>query len=333
MVSSRAFRRLGNIIISIILTLGIGFFIFKSLDLAALKNIFGTIRWEFLFISLVFFYGSLVARAFRFSTLLQEPISLLTMTDVMAAVAFFNGILPARTGELSYLYFLKKRSNVSDGENIASLIIGRIFDAVVAGLFAISAAYGMYRVGLLRFDIFVGAAGIFCFSFFIFLLMMFGSRYIRSFAFWVQNHTTLGKKIFFIRFAQKLDEMSVTFQRVRTKTLMIRAFASTILVWCLIFVFLWFLVMSLQVHISFWQSIFLFILPSIIGVLPIQPIGGVGLYEAALMFGFLVLGFNKDIALQLSIVIHAELLLMSLVFFLLSAPRLFRMKQIYESTI
>ncbi len=46
-----------------------------------------------------------------------------------------NNLLPARTGELSYVYLLKTEQKITTGEGLATLVIARIFDFIIISIF------------------------------------------------------------------------------------------------------------------------------------------------------------------------------------------------------
>lgn len=87
-----------------------------------------------------------ILRAYRFGVLLDwrgpadegaadrpanRPITIL---PEMFALSFFNTILPSRSGELSFPYFMWRRHGVAVGESTAALIVVRIFDYLAVGL-------------------------------------------------------------------------------------------------------------------------------------------------------------------------------------------------------
>ena len=69
-------------------------------------------------------------RAFRFGVLLNLPgwrVALAILPE-MFALSFLNNVLPSRTGELSFPYFMQRRHQIPIGESATALLIARVFD-------------------------------------------------------------------------------------------------------------------------------------------------------------------------------------------------------------
>ena len=77
----------------------------------------------------VFYLLTNLLRAWRFGVLLRMSglIPPLRLLPEMFALSFLNNVLPSRTGELSFPYFLHRRHGVPIGESATTLLIARIF--------------------------------------------------------------------------------------------------------------------------------------------------------------------------------------------------------------
>ena len=69
-------------------------------------------------------------RAVRFHILLNREVGIKDLFNIICIHNMVNNLLPARTGELSYVYLLKKRHNKTVGVGAATLIIARLFDII-----------------------------------------------------------------------------------------------------------------------------------------------------------------------------------------------------------
>ena len=79
-------------------------------------------------------------RAMRFYILFKGDIKLRDLFNIVCIHNMMNNILPARTGELSYIYLLKKYHNKNIGEGVATLLVARVFDIIsISLLFGVSA--------------------------------------------------------------------------------------------------------------------------------------------------------------------------------------------------
>jgi len=79
---------------------------------------------------------SYVFRALRFRILLSGEVGMRDLFKVVCVHNMMNNLLPARTGELSYIYLINNVHGRNIGEGIATLVIARVFDFVaIAGIF------------------------------------------------------------------------------------------------------------------------------------------------------------------------------------------------------
>ncbi len=66
---------------------------------------------------------------------------------------FFNQILPARTGELTLIYYLKKVGGASLSRGLHILVVTRIYDLIIVAVFFLASVLAFYgdaiRPGLL----------------------------------------------------------------------------------------------------------------------------------------------------------------------------------------
>lgn len=77
------------------------------------------------------YFCTYILRALRFSILLNGTVRLADLLPIICVHNMMNNILPARTGELSYVYLVKKLQGRTTGEGIATLLVARVFDFIV----------------------------------------------------------------------------------------------------------------------------------------------------------------------------------------------------------
>lgn len=82
----------------------------------------------YIIIGFILYLGSYFFRALRFHILLNSKVSIKDLFSIVCVHNMANNILPARTGEVSYVYLSKKLHNISVGEGVASLMVARVFD-------------------------------------------------------------------------------------------------------------------------------------------------------------------------------------------------------------
>jgi len=83
---------------------------------------------SWLLLSLGLFVLADVLRALRFTVLLTVPIPARRLFPVVIVQGLANVILPARLGEVSYLYLLRSRDRVPVADSLSSLVLARLAD-------------------------------------------------------------------------------------------------------------------------------------------------------------------------------------------------------------
>ncbi|WP_269849783.1 lysylphosphatidylglycerol synthase transmembrane domain-containing protein [Methanosarcina horonobensis] len=98
--------------------------------IATIKNIDKT----YLVLGFFLYVLSYLLRGLRFHILLDKKISLTDLFHIVCVHNMVNSILPARSGELSYIYILKKYHDKSTGEGVATLMVARVLDFITISL-------------------------------------------------------------------------------------------------------------------------------------------------------------------------------------------------------
>ena len=91
--------------------------------------------------------GCYIFRTARFYYLLNREIPVPDLFPVVCLHNVINMVLPAKTGELSYVYLVNKHHGRTIGEGIATLLIARIFDIIsISVLFLVSFVIVMHSL-------------------------------------------------------------------------------------------------------------------------------------------------------------------------------------------
>ncbi len=103
--------------------------------------------------SRTFYLGGIFFRAIRFRIILnKKEVRNYDLFTIVAVSNLINNILPARTGELSYIYLLKKLFKVPLKHGTASLVVVRIFDVISISLLLLLSILCLYPENLLPFQ-------------------------------------------------------------------------------------------------------------------------------------------------------------------------------------
>jgi len=117
--------------ISIVVGGFIVWLLLRKIDLWDIPNAIGNIPLRSLGVAFLLHVIATFLKAFRFKVILRSGIRLKHLFPIVSLYMFFANVLPIRTGELSYVYLLKKHDQTSGTKSFASLVIGAIADLLV----------------------------------------------------------------------------------------------------------------------------------------------------------------------------------------------------------
>ena len=118
-------------ILSIIITVVLVWFLLSQVEVQEIVTSLKDVPPHLVLIGFFFYALSYLFRALRFRVLLQKAIGLGTLFNIVAVHTMWTNLLPFRTGELSYLYLLKKKGGVGSYlTGVPSLVLARVFDLV-----------------------------------------------------------------------------------------------------------------------------------------------------------------------------------------------------------
>lgn len=160
--------RIRNFLIPALLTLIFFLFFFKYIPLGEVLRAVKYVSLEDLLSAFFFYTLSQAVRSIRWKPLIKE-LRFLDIYFINSANIFFNNILPARAGELSWFYYAKKLG-VSLKVSAWSFFLGRIFD-VSALIFAGLLVYSLVKGSLFVFIISFGVLFTFIFSYKVYLIL------------------------------------------------------------------------------------------------------------------------------------------------------------------
>lgn len=302
-----------KIIISLVLAAAILYFLLAQISVSDLEKIWSQSSAVFLAAAFVIYIAIIILRAHRFRFILQNKLSAKELFNISSVHSFLNAVLPARTGELSYFYFIRKSGKVNGAENAASLLIARIFDSLICACFILLSIFFVSdSIGNVQGVVAVSLTSFFVILFFSVLFLFWSAAFLRIIS-WIFTKTKINGFAFGIWILKKIGEVVVSIKQARQSSTFLRILVSSALIWFFIFLMIWLIISGLGINISFWKVVFVFTLPIIVGVLPIQTFGGFGTYEGAMALGLVFLGFDKGAAISVSFASHVIGILFSLI--------------------
>jgi len=296
-------KRIFSIFIAIIITIALFSILFSQIELWDVIEILIKIKPIYLIAGFIFYTASYLFRALRLYILLNREIGIKELFSIVCIHTTALNILPARSGELSYIYLLNKRHKRTTGEGAASLITIRIMDIITVSLFFFISLIITHDLPPIVMNA-IKIIGLFLFFTVLFIIMFILN--CDRFVYLLRNlsiYLKINEKKAVNYIFNKLDEMSRTFQKL-TRTLFINSIIISICIWIMLYSSLYSLIEAMGIGVTF--DLFLlastfFLMTSII---PVQGFGGFGTLEGGWAISFMAVGVAKDAAISSGIIVH-----------------------------
>ncbi|MBI1870271.1 MAG: flippase-like domain-containing protein [Chlamydiae bacterium] len=249
-----------------------------------------------IFLAFLFYTVTTFLRALRWQGMLVgKKIRLFSLFCVTSIHNILNHLLPARTGEASYVILMKKTASVSSSQGIATLLLARVFDLTAMGFFFLGSLLLFWN------QITVPVMKLFMITFFSlpFLLLIFLVAFSRKGAqavhdFFLKRGFLKWK--FFSWLSQGLKQLSQDLYQIKASGKLWRYVALTFLVWGTKFYCFYIIARNLissQV-ITFWTTVLGTTFSELASTLPIYGFAGLGTIEGGWTLGFLLLGISRQ---------------------------------------
>jgi uncharacterized protein (TIRG00374 family) len=258
----------------------------------------------YLVLGLFLYTLSYLFRGLRFHILLDKKISLNDLFHIVCVHNMVNSILPARSGELSYIYILKKYHNKSTGEGVATLMVARVLDFItISLLFFISSLFVSNLPEMFSNIIWVVVLFTALLAIFLIVLLYAGEIFLK-FADAFFTTIKLNKNSVVNFFLRKAREVVDSFTNIKNNGKMMELFIISFVIWFILYSLNYTLIKSLGMDIGFFEVLLASTFVVFMSVLPVQGLGGFGTYEVGWTIGFIGIGLTKELAINSGIVIH-----------------------------
>jgi uncharacterized protein (TIRG00374 family) len=219
----------------------------------------------------------------------------------------FNMVLPARTGELSYIYVLKRKFKIPVEIGTSTLMIGLIFDIIIVFSLIIISIFivGINRYSISSTAIIVIAVALLAISLLIlFFLPNLINLFIRLLNLIKSKFVKLAKNKVFSFILDKLVETNKNIRIIQSRKIYRKVYLLSIATRVLKFTSYYFLIHAALKplgynfsDLSYWVIFLATVTAEISAVLPTHAVAGFGTYEGAFALAFMLLGFSKDISI------------------------------------
>lgn len=308
-MSKKILKYLLSFLVSIIIV----FILVRDVRVVEIGHRLREMNFSYGFLMVFFYFLMLIGRTYRYLLFFRKDIRFQRMFSIVNLYNCVNEFLPFRSGELSYLYLMRKEG-IEAGRNVASLILVRFFDFLSVVLFAFVALGILLSSGVTMF-------GIERYVWILPLLFLGGCLVFSVFILYFQKIIDIAVRILnrlpFISpwarwFGAKTDEVIRVLRIVWTKKFLWQMISRSLFIWIAMTLAFFFLFRSLGVPLRLVEMFFLIAFPALAMVLPVQGAANVGTFEAAMTVGFLTLGMDKQVAIPAGFAAHSIILLLAI---------------------
>lgn len=291
--------------------------LFYNTDFDEVYTLFIKIQPIFLVVTVLIYGASNYLKGLRLRILLQDSQTpLLSYFSIAGFHNFYNQILPARTGELTLVYYLKRYAGVKAGVAVYSLIVVRILDLVVVAIYFFISfmmlTWGNIDLYWLLPVLILGFLAVLS----LLLLPLFVVVAKKLVLAIVTRFSLRGKLIG--KLVQMIESVEQGVSASSVKGLFLPLTIVTLLIWAALYALYYVTIIAVGVDVSPLQSIAGSTGAILTNVLPVNGVGGFGSHEAGWAGGFVLVGLTKEIAIATALTSHLIVFFCSVFFFVIS---------------
>lgn len=290
------------------------YFSVKTLHLAEVWAALQHAQYLWLIPGVAIYFVGVYVRAWRWHYLLRplKKISTNKMFPVVTIGYMGNNIWPARAGEVLRAVVLKRRESVPISASLATIIVERVYDAVVMLGFVVFNLPELARltgnsgiIGTLNIHtLTIWGAVIFLGALAVFLLAAMFHRVTARLVDWIVDHLVPA------HFRKQVSEISHRFltglESLRSPYEALMIFVTSVIIWLLETGKYWFVMHAFPFDVSFFALMLMNGIANLVTTLPSSP-GYVGTFDLPIIAVLTAYGIPPDLAASYTFVLHAAL--------------------------
>jgi uncharacterized protein (TIRG00374 family) len=305
-------------IINIVFVVGLGvflvYYLLNQIDIEDIKSAFINIYTPSLIIGLILIFSIDFFRAYRAKILIGSGrIRIVDMFLVSLIRNGFNMVLPARTGELSYIYVLKRKFKFPVEIGISTLMIALVFDLVIVfSMIVISIIIvGINKYAVSSTSVILIAVALLISSLLVlFYLSKFVGLFIKIFDRILSKYRVSKSKVI-QNIYKKLVETNKNIELIKKRGIYWKVYLISVPSRILKYAAYYFLIHAVLKpmgfgfnDLSYWVIILATAAAEISAVLPTHSLAGLGTYQGVFALAFIMLGFGKEISIIVGFSYH-----------------------------
>jgi hypothetical protein len=278
-------------------------YVLTRVDFSSIVNIFKQSKAEFLLLAVIAMLIQIWLRALRWGFLLKSQDIKTSMKErylMILAGAYYGSLTPGKLGEFIRMGYLRQQGN-SAYSSIVAVFIDRILDIIV--LIALG-SLSLFVVGLLYKEnpLLIYIAVI------LWIITLVGTIFFRkNFKNLNKLLKLLGLENFLFNFKQKMGEHLAKVKNLSKRDVWAVS-ASTFLFWLVNYIRCYFLILALNINLSFFVMLLFVSVALFVALMPIS-FSGLGTRDITIIYLFSLVGLPADVALTFSISMFFMILL------------------------
>jgi uncharacterized protein (TIRG00374 family) len=281
----------------LVLSLSLAYFLLEKLDLAKAWSMITNADVLLVAAACLVYFVSNFFKMLRFRVMLKDyRIPLFDLYTITSYHNFYNQIMPARTGELTFVYYLKKIGKADISKGLHILVVTRIFDFIVISAFFICSILLFFGSRTSTALILVAAV-----FFIISIVVLFNIKWFMILFRNVFHTLTRNKRLrqhgIVAKMRETIDLVVNEFFAFKTARFMPALALTSILTWGTLYFLFYVSIRSFGIDIGLIQSVAGSTGGVLTNVLPINSFGSFGTLEAGWTGGFILVGMSEQDAI------------------------------------
>lgn len=280
-----------------IISIALVAFLLSRVDMRAVVTTIANANVPLVLLSCGVYFVSNYCKSYRYRVMLRDlNVGDFQMFAITSYQNFFNQILPARTGELTLIYYLKKIGGADLSKGLHVLLVTRIYDFIIVAAFFVCSLvlyYGRHTsAGLLLVGVLVFILSLVCLFNLKWVVIACNQVFILA-----MKALKLERKAFVVKIIEKMDPVVREFSDYRTARHLPALALTSVLVWGVLYVFSYITIRAFGVNINFLLSVAGNTGQVLANVLPVNSFGSFGTLEAGWSGGFVLVGMSPQDAI------------------------------------
>ncbi|HNO83342.1 MAG TPA: lysylphosphatidylglycerol synthase transmembrane domain-containing protein [Anaerolineales bacterium] len=296
-------RNLLLYVISGILSAVLLAYLLLNLDWEILRVAFSDLHWGWLGMAFLAYLLNIFLRALRFTNLIySRPVKWIELVPVSALHNILMYLMPAKTGDVAYIFLAKDRLDLSLTEGTATLLAARYYDfSVVALVLAILLPFSKKDMPVWIFE----SSVIFCL---LILLGTIGILLFLRFSKPATDNQPVGEKTLLTRIRAAWTKFIAGLREIQNHGAHGRVALLTAGIWLCVYSNFYFATRSMGLPVAFYHIAIISIVMIPLTLLPLQGFANIGTHEVGWTSVLVAFGYPYKTALAIAAGSHLVLL-------------------------